>query len=140
MLEVPESSPVAELKLVHHGLLVIENVSLLPAGLVVDGLNSYARVSTILVAGLPLIVGAVAALASGEDSDEARTSAHSAARRGHTAAVEKMDIVTTPCGNPTWFARGSKHARCVSSASRAAQIVCRYNAARWRLRSGSPAV
>jgi hypothetical protein len=76
-----------------------------------------------LVAGLPLIVGAVAALASGEDSDEARSSAQSAACRGHTAAMEKMDIMTTPCRNPIWIARGGKHTGCVSSASRAARIV-----------------
>ena len=90
--EMPESSPVDELKVAHQGLLVIEKVSLPPEGLFAVGWNLYWCACSTLVAGVPLMVGAVLARASGEVSGRARTSAQSAACRGHTAAVLYVDM------------------------------------------------
>jgi hypothetical protein len=54
-----------------------------------------------LVAGLPPIVGGVLARASGADSDHAKASAQSAPSRGRTAALQIIDIMTTPWQNPS---------------------------------------
>ena len=54
---VPVSAPVVVLKLAQLGLLMIENVSVLPLGSVVLGVKLYAVPAVSDVAGLPLIVG-----------------------------------------------------------------------------------
>ncbi|HUA26923.1 MAG TPA: hypothetical protein VMA54_22525, partial [Steroidobacteraceae bacterium] len=59
--EMPESSPVDELKVAHQGLLVIEKVSLPPEEFFAVGWNLYWCASSTLVAGVPLMVGGVLA-------------------------------------------------------------------------------
>jgi len=54
---VPLSCPVAVLKLVQGGWLVIENVRVLPDGTVVVGVKEYAMPTVTLVFGEPEIVG-----------------------------------------------------------------------------------
>ncbi len=54
---VPESCPVLVLKLAQPGLLVIEKVSVLPLGSVVEGVKLYAEPAVTEVGGLPPMVG-----------------------------------------------------------------------------------
>ena len=59
---VPESLPVLVLKVAQLGLFWMEKVSVPPLGSVVVGVKLYAVPAVAVVAGVPLIVGAAAAV------------------------------------------------------------------------------
>ena len=57
---VPLNAPVAELKVAHAGMLLIENDNVVPLGAVVVGVNEYSCCACAVVAGEPAIVGGLA--------------------------------------------------------------------------------
>ena len=61
---MPERRPVAALKVAQVGLLTIENVSVWPSGSDAVGWNEYDCSAVTLVAGVPLIEGALLAAAT----------------------------------------------------------------------------
>ena len=64
LLGVPESRPLAMLKLAHAGLFCTEKLSVLPLGPLAAGWNEYGVPARSLVAGVPEMLGA------GEDEAE----------------------------------------------------------------------
>ena len=137
---VPYSRPVVVSKAAHDGLLYILNVTVRPLGSLTFGRNEYAVPTVAVVGGVPLTVSASPALASGEQSRESVVRTLRAPYRRQTAASWEEGIVTTPCRNPKiGFTRAAN-----TPAAARVRIEPRRSrdgaAARWRLRSGSPAV